>query len=74
MEKLKHQIKKYRIKDSKKFAMYLGIIKNIGFKRAYQIFSEIKQAKNIETPGKLFLYKSKYKKPDKKSKKKDNKK
>jgi len=44
--------------EPKKFAMYLGIIKNIGLRRAYQIFSKIKQSKNVKTPGKLFVYES----------------
>jgi len=47
--------------EPKKFVMYLGIIKNIGVKKAYAIFSEIKQSPKVETPGKLFVYKSKYK-------------
>ena len=47
--------------EPKKFAMYLGIIKNIGPKDAYRIFAELKQSKNIETPGKLFVYLSSYK-------------
>mgnify|MGYP001592825362 CR=1 FL=1 len=42
--------------EPKKFAMYLGIIKNIGLPRAYRIFAELRQAKEIETPGKLFLF------------------
>ena len=46
--------------EPKKFAMYLGIIKNIGLRKAYQIFSKIKQSKNIKTPGKLFVYESAY--------------
>ncbi len=48
--------------EPKKFGMYLGIIKNIGLSHAYQIFAELKQAKEIKTPGKLFLYLSAYKK------------
>ena len=44
--------------EPKKFPMYLGIIKNIGLRRAYQIFSKIKQSKNVKTPGKLFVYES----------------
>ena len=48
--------------EPKKFAMYLGIIKNIGLKKAYQIFSEIKQNKKVKTPGKLFIYMSAFKK------------
>lgn len=42
--------------EPKKFAMYLGVIKNIGLPRAYRIFAEMRQAKEIKTPGKLFLY------------------
>ena len=62
-----------------KFAMYLGIIKNIGLSRAYRIFAELRQAKEIKTPGKLFLYLSSCpspqtgKKPDKKKSKKEKK-
>lgn len=48
--------------EPKKFAMYLGIIKNIGIRKAYRLFSEMKQSRNIATPGKLFVFKSKYKK------------
>lgn len=44
--------------EPKKFAMYLGIIKNIGLRRAYRLFSKIKQSKNVKTPGKLFVYES----------------
>ena len=47
--------------EPKKFGMYLGIIKNIGLSRAYRIFAEMRQAKEIKTPGKLFLYLTKYK-------------
>lgn len=47
--------------EPKKFAMYLGVIKNIGLKNAYQIFSKIKHSKNVKTPGKLFIYESTYK-------------
>ncbi len=47
--------------EPKKFAMYLGIIKNIGIKKAYVIFSEIKQSSKAKTPGKLFVHKSKNK-------------
>ncbi len=56
--------------EPKKFAMYLGIIKNIGLPRAYGIFAELRQTKEIETPGKLFLYLSSYQKPVKKPVKK----
>ncbi len=45
--------------EPKKFGMYLGIIKNIGVRRAFMIFSEIKQSSKVETPGRLFVYKSK---------------
>jgi hypothetical protein len=45
--------------EPKKFAMYLGIIKNIGVRKAFAIFAEIKQSSSVETPGKLFVYKSK---------------
>ncbi|MEK7579775.1 MAG: peptide deformylase [Patescibacteria group bacterium] len=47
--------------EPKKFPMYLGIIKNIGLKRAYEIFSKIRQSKSIKDPGKLFVYESRYK-------------
>ncbi len=46
--------------EPKRFAMYLGVIKNIGLPRAYKIFAELRQAKEVETPGKLFLYLSSY--------------
>lgn len=48
--------------EPEKFRMYLGIIKNIGLKRSYQIFSKIKHGKNIKNLGKLFVYESTYKK------------
>src|SRR3989344_8950174 len=47
--------------EPKKFGMYLGIIKNMGLPRAYQVFAELKQGKEVKTPGKLFLYLSAYK-------------
>ncbi len=47
--------------EPKKFAMYLGIIKNIGLRKAYRIFSKIKQSKSVKTPGKLFVYESRMK-------------
>jgi hypothetical protein len=59
--------------EPKKFAMYLGIIKNMGLPRAYKIFAELRQAKEIETPGKLFLYLSSYR-PAQAGKKLDKKK
>lgn len=52
--------------EPKKFGMYLGVIKNMGLSRTYQIFAEMKQAKNIKTPGKLFLYLSASRKPNNK--------
>ena len=42
--------------EPKKFGLYLGIIKRIGHDKAYKIFSEIKQSKNVKTPGKLFMF------------------
>ncbi len=45
-------------KEEKKFGMYLGIIKRIGFNDAYRIFSEIKQSK-VEEKVKLFMWKVK---------------
>ena len=48
--------------EPKKFALYLGIIKRIGKNRAYQIFSEIKQSKNIKSSARLFMFLSKTKK------------
>ncbi|OHB17139.1 MAG: hypothetical protein A2913_02130 [Parcubacteria group bacterium RIFCSPLOWO2_01_FULL_40_65] len=51
--------------EPKKFGMYLGIVKNIGLKKAYQIFSKIKQSKDVKTPGKLFVYESSYSKKTK---------
>jgi hypothetical protein len=42
--------------EPKKFAMYLGIIKNIGLPRTYKIFAEIRQSKNVKDKGKLFSY------------------
>lgn len=49
-------------KEPKKFALYLGVIKRIGKDRAYQIFSEIKQSKNVKSPAKLFMFLSRTKK------------
>lgn len=46
--------------EPKKFAMYLGVIESIGLRAAYRIFSQIKQGKDVVTPGKLFLYMSKF--------------
>ena len=47
-------------REPEQFAMYLGIIKNIGLARAHQIFAEMKQSRRVKTPGKLFLYLSAY--------------
>jgi hypothetical protein len=55
--------------EPKKFAMYLGVIKNIGLPMAYKIFAEIKQSKSVKDKGKLFLYLSSYKKLGVKKKK-----
>ncbi|MEK7203745.1 MAG: peptide deformylase [Patescibacteria group bacterium] len=57
MHALAKEISEYT-SEPKKFVMYLGIIKNIGLRRAYLIFSKIKQSKNVKTPGKLFVYES----------------
>lgn len=48
-------------KEPKKFALYLGVIKRIGKNRAYQIFSEMKQLKDVDSRAKLFMYLSKNK-------------
>ncbi|MDP3057754.1 MAG: hypothetical protein Q8N37_04560 [bacterium] len=56
--------------ERKKFGMYLGIIKRIGTDKAWQLFSEIKQnaeeakkaGKILESPAKLFIWKTKNKK------------
>lgn len=61
MHALAKEISEY-CKEPKKFGMYLGIIKNMGLSRAYQVFAELKQGKDIKTPGKLFLYLSSYRK------------
>jgi hypothetical protein len=45
--------------EPKKFGLYLGIIKRIGHDRAYQIFAEIKQSKNLKSRAKIFMYLSK---------------
>lgn len=55
--------------EPRKFAMYLGIIKNIGLPKTYKIFAEMKQGKDIKTPGKLFFYLSAYGNPKKIKKK-----
>ncbi len=47
--------------EPEEFAMYLGVVKNIGLTKAYRIFSEIKHSPKVTTRGKLFLFKSKYK-------------
>ena len=49
--------------EPKKFAMYLGVIKNLGLRKAYATFAEIKQSKSVKDRGKLFLYLSSSKKP-----------
>jgi len=50
-------------KEPKKFALYLGVIKRIGKNRAYQIFSEMRQSKDIKSRAKLFMYLSRSKNP-----------
>lgn len=62
MHALAKEISEY-FGEPKKFGMYLGIIKNIGLRHAYQIFSKIKQSENVKTPGKLFVYLSSEGKP-----------
>lgn len=44
--------------EPKKFALYLGVIKRIGKNKAYQIFSELKQLKDIKFKAKMFMYMS----------------
>lgn len=44
--------------EKKQFALYLGIIKRIGFEKALQMFSEIKHSRHVITPAKLFMWKS----------------
>jgi len=44
--------------ERNKFAMYLGVIKRIGVQEAQRLFAEIKQS-SCQSPGKLFLWKSK---------------
>ncbi len=44
--------------ERKKFGMYLGVIKRIGVSAARQLFAEINDS-NCQSPGKLFLWKSK---------------
>jgi len=46
--------------ERKKFALYLGVIKRIGVAEAKRIFAEIKQS-DVQSPAKLFLWKSKKK-------------
>jgi len=46
--------------EPERFGMYLGIIKNLGMRRSYEIFGELRQSE-AETKGKLFVYKSKFK-------------
>lgn len=41
------------------FAFYLGFFKRLGKDKVYQLLSEIKDAKDITTPGKLFWWKVK---------------
>ncbi len=52
---LADELSKY-FHEPKKFAMYLGVIKRIGFATALRIFGEIKESK-AQTPQKLFMWK-----------------
>lgn len=44
--------------ETKKFAMYLGIVKKIGIRAGRRLFSEVKQSR-ARKPVKLFMYKVK---------------
>lgn len=48
--------------ESKKFSMYLGIINRIGLREAQRIFAEIRDS-DCDSPGKLFLWKTKQQVP-----------
>lgn len=43
--------------ERNRFAMYLGVIKRIGIKKAQKIFSEVKES-SAKSPGKLFIWKA----------------
>ena len=43
--------------EPKKFALYLGTIKRVGFEKATQVFAELNQSRNIKTPARLFMWK-----------------
>ena len=44
--------------ERKKFGMFLGVIKRIGVPEARRIFAEIQES-SVQSPGKLFIWKSK---------------
>lgn len=52
---LADELSKY-FHEPKKFGMYLGVAKRIGFAKALQIFAEVKDSKARE-PKKLFMWK-----------------
>jgi hypothetical protein len=54
---LADELSKY-FHEPKKFGMYLGVAKRIGFAKAQQIFAEVKDSKARE-PKKLFMWKVK---------------
>lgn len=54
---LADELAKY-FREPKKFAMYLGVIKRIGFATALRILGEIKESR-AHTPHKLFMWKVK---------------
>lgn len=69
MHALAKEISEY-CNEPEKFAMYLGIIKNTGLRRAYRIFAEIKESakrQTVKTPGKLFVYMSSHHKEKKRN-------
>lgn len=54
---LADEISRY-FKEEKRFGMYIGVIKRIGFSEAYRAFSEVKQSKIPEKDKvKLFMWK-----------------
>lgn len=62
---LADEISRY-FREEKRFGMYIGVIKRIGFNAAYGAFSEVKQSKIPEKDKvKLFMWKVKQLKPEK---------
>jgi hypothetical protein len=47
------------VKGPGSFSFYLGFFKRLGKDKVYQLLSEIKDSKDITTPGKLFWWKIK---------------